>query len=123
MCKMSHIYLKLTHPNYLRHSETLAFLPRLVPDISAFRTANFFFGELPSRALFRAAVHAATHVFSFYPVHQFQDLNPIVLSVLTSLANLPMLFTTSPAANAYCFTSVKRAGKRFTDRFAFCEPQ
>ena len=43
MCKTSQIYLKITHANYLCHSETLAFLPRLAPDISAFRTANYVF--------------------------------------------------------------------------------
>ena len=45
MCKTSHIYLKLTHQNYLCHSETLAFPPRLASDIglSAFRPANYVF--------------------------------------------------------------------------------
>ena len=100
MCKTSHIYLKLTHQNYLCHSETLASLPRLAPNISAFRPANYVFGELPSRAFFRAAVHAAAHVLSFYPVHQFQDLNSIFPSVFMSFASLPMLFSASPAPNA-----------------------
>ena len=43
MCKTIHIYLKLTHQNYLCHSETLTSPPRLASDISAFRPANYVF--------------------------------------------------------------------------------
>ena len=101
MCKTSHISLKLTHQNYLCHFETLASLPRLAPNISAFRPANYVFWRATfKRAFFRAGVHAAAHVLSFYPVHQFQDLNSIFPSVFMSFASLPMLFTASPAANA-----------------------
>ena len=75
MCKTSHIYLKLTHQNYLCHSETLASLLRLAPNISAFRPANYVFWRATFKGIFCAGVHAAAHVLSFYPVHQFQDLN------------------------------------------------
>ena len=72
MCKTSHIYLKLTHQNYLYHSKTLASLPRLAPNISAFRLANYVFWRSTFKGIFRAAVHAAAHVLFFYPVHQIQ---------------------------------------------------
>ena len=52
MCKTSHIYLKLTHQNNLCHSETLASLPRLAPNISAFRPANHVFWRATFNGIF-----------------------------------------------------------------------
>ena len=64
MCKTSHIYLKLTHQNFLCHSETLASLPRLAPSISAFRPANYVFWRATFKDIFSCR-HARCSTRSF----------------------------------------------------------
>jgi len=114
MCKTSHVYLKLSHLNYLCHSETLAFLPRLVPDISAFRTVNYVFWRATFKGTFscgRARCNTCFFLLSGTSISGPKS-NFTVCTVLTSLANLPMLFTASPAANGSLLLYISETGRQ-----------
>ena len=84
MCKTSHIYLKLTHQNYLCDSESLVSLPRLAPNISAFRPANYVFWRATFKGIFSCG-HARCSTRSFLLSGTSSSRSKFNFSVCTSI--------------------------------------